>query len=117
MANHDYFAILYVFDKDGEFQASMPCRDLEEVMLRASKYPDYVRVVPKEGPHFLIKVKDQKLNGHTATKVAESNDIKVNGHCPHHYDGTGSLIHDARPPIQDVDSFDYWKSKSNKTKF
>lgn len=123
-------AVLYLNDKDGEFSATLKfydengdweattsCPSWEQVLLRASKYPGYIRVEPHEGLAFRLRMKSQKLNGHSVTKIAGSNDIKVNGHCPHHYDGTGSLIQSSRPQLPDGVAYDYWKGQSKKIKF
>ncbi len=115
MENHSYYAVLYVYDKDGSQNAYIPCFSEEQVLLRASKYyPDFVRVVPNKGTAFRIRVRHgQKASGHDGS-LPESVVLPTNGHHSCSYDASGSIIHATRPPLPPDLVYDGWQGRSGK---
>lgn len=53
MADLQYYAVLYVYDKDGSEKASMPCFNEEDVKRFASKYPKVLVKKPDLPPFWL----------------------------------------------------------------
>lgn len=60
MADHSYYAVLYVYDKDGSEKASMPCFTQEQVMERAARYEKVRVLMPGRPPFWLSLTKEER---------------------------------------------------------